>query len=90
MASTLYGFAYSTQSLRYLETIPKKFRKQIVAKVYTLASNPYPPLAKLVQGMSDGEERVYRIRSGDYRILYAVRGIIIVILDIGHRKNVYR
>jgi mRNA-degrading endonuclease RelE of RelBE toxin-antitoxin system len=38
----------------------------------------------------DGDCPVYRVRQGDYRILYSVRPIIIVILDIGHRKDVYR
>jgi len=84
------GFAYDPRSLDYLKTVPKKIRKQIVAKVQRLANDPYPPTAKLLQGMQDGEERVYRIRSGDYRILYVVRGVIVIILDIDHRKDVYR
>jgi len=84
------GFAYDPRSLDYLKTVPQKVRKQIVVKIQKLAANPYPPTAKPIQGMLDGEERVYRIRSGDYRILYAVRGVIVVILDIGHRKDVYR
>jgi addiction module RelE/StbE family toxin len=84
------GFAYDPRALDNLKTVPRKFRKQIVDKIYKLAADPYPATAKMVQGMSDGEERVYRIRSGDYRILYVVRGIIVVILDIGHRKDVYR
>jgi mRNA interferase RelE/StbE len=85
-----YGFAYDPRSLDYLRTVPKKFRKQIVAKIQNLAAEPHPPTAKLIQGMTDGEERVYRIRSGDYRILYVVRGVIVVILDIDNRKDVYR
>jgi mRNA interferase RelE/StbE len=42
--------------------------------------------------MRDGDEPVYRIRSGDYRVVYAVRSDPneVVILDIGHRKDVYR
>jgi mRNA interferase RelE/StbE len=84
------GFAYDPRSLDYLKTVPKKIRKQIIGKVYKLASDPFPPTAKMLHGMEDGEERVYRIRSGDYRILYVVRGIIVVVLDIGHRKDVYR
>ncbi len=84
------GFAYDPRALEYLATVPKKFRKQIVAKIYKLAADPFPPTTKLIQGMKDGEERVYRIRSGDYRILYVVRGVIVVILDIGNRKDVYR
>jgi mRNA interferase RelE/StbE len=85
-----YGFAYSPKALDYLKTVPKKMRRQIINKIQRLAADPYPPTTKLVQGMSDDEERVYRIRSGDYRILYIVRGIIVVVLDIDHRKDVYR
>lgn len=42
--------------------------------------------------MRDGEDQVYRVRSGDYRILYVVRGNPhqIVVLDIDHRRDVYR
>lgn len=90
MVSKYCGFAYDPQALEYLATLQKKIRKQIVAKIYKLAVEPYPQTAKLVQGMTDGEEQVYRIRSGDYRILYVVRDVIVVILDINHRKDVYR
>jgi len=88
--SRYHGFAYDPDCLVYLQTVPKKFRRQIVAKIQRLAANPHPPTAKLVQGMKDGEERVYRERSGDYRILYVVRDVIVVVLDIDNRKDVYR
>lgn len=87
---SLYGFAYSHKALEYLKSIQQKLRKQIVAKIQALAADPMPPGVKLIQGMTDGEERVYRIRSGDYRVLYVVRGAIVVVLDIDHRKDVYR
>jgi mRNA interferase RelE/StbE len=88
----LFGFAYSTQALANLKTIPAKFRKQIVNRVQDLASNPHPHNCKVVQNMMDGEDKVYRVRSGDYRILYSVRTNPdqIVVLDIDHRKDVYR
>lgn len=85
-----YGFAYSPHALDYLKTIPKKVRGQIVSKIKKLAEDPYPATTKMLKGMKDGEERVYRIRSGDYRILYVVRGIIVCVLDIDNRKDVYR
>jgi mRNA-degrading endonuclease RelE of RelBE toxin-antitoxin system len=88
--SKYYGFAYDPRALDYLKTVPKNIRRQIINKIQRLAAAPHPPTAKLVQGMSDDEERVYRIRSGDYRILYIVRGIIVIVLDIDHRKDVYR
>jgi mRNA-degrading endonuclease RelE of RelBE toxin-antitoxin system len=56
----------------------------------TVAHRPTPPGSKKLQGVMDGENPVYRARQGDYRILYSVRGVIIVILDIDHRKDVYR
>jgi mRNA interferase RelE/StbE len=85
-----YGFAYDKHCLDYLKTLDKKCRRQIVTKIQQLAANPHPATAKVVQGMVDGSERVYRIRSGDYRILYTVREVIVCILDIDHRKDVYR
>jgi mRNA interferase RelE/StbE len=84
------GFAYARCALDYLQTVPKKIRRQIVRHVEGLARDPHPPTAKLIRGMKDGEERVYRVRSGDYRILYCVRGIIVVVLDVDNRKDVYR
>jgi len=90
MPSALYSFAYTSQSLAYLKTVPKKIRRQIIAKINALASNPHPNNSKLVQSMKDGERPVLRIRSGDYRVLYMVRDVDIVVLDIDHRKDVYR
>ena len=89
--AALYGFAYTEPALAYLETvIPAKIRGQIKRRIEALAASPAPPGSKKLQGIMDGEYPVYRVRQGDYRILYSVRPIIIVILDIGHRKDVYR
>lgn len=88
---SLYGFACSETALAALEAIPKKFRLQILQKIKALAENPHPPGAKQLQRTVDGETPTYRLRSGDYRILYSVRpGPLVAILDIGHRKDVYR
>ncbi len=90
--STLLSIAYSEAALASLRVIePKKVRQQIVKKIAALAGDPKPPGCVKVQGMTDGAEEVYRIRSGDYRALYVVRGDSeIIVLDIGHRKDVYR
>ena len=89
--AALYGFAYTESALKFLElTVPTKIRGQIRRRIEALAANPTPPGCKKLIGVMDGEYPVYRARQGDYRILYSVRGVIIVILDIGHRKDVYR
>ena len=91
MVAALYGFAYADAALGFLETVvPAKIRGQIKRKIGALAADPHPPGSKKLQGVMDGESPVYRVRQGDYRILYSVRGVIVVILDIDHRKDVYR
>ena len=88
----LFGFAYSEHALAFLETVTAKLRKQIIGKIMSLADNPFPPGHKVIRGSANNEERVYRIRSGDYRVLYVVRNnpSHIVVLDIDHRKDIYR
>jgi mRNA interferase RelE/StbE len=91
--STLYGFAYTDAALEFLEgSVQAKFRGQVKRKIQKLALDPNPPGCKKMDGYGDGEECVYRIRSGDYRILYVVRSNPdeIVVLDIDHRKDIYR
>jgi mRNA interferase RelE/StbE len=74
-----------------LEGIPVKFRKQIVNKINGLAADSRPPGSRIVHRAMDGERTIYRIRSGDYRVLYSIRDdAVIEVLDIGHRKDVYR
>jgi mRNA interferase RelE/StbE len=92
MASALYGFAYAPQALAYLKTIQPKLRSQIIKRIQGLSGEPFPHNSRTVQSKMDGERRVHRIRSGDYRVLYSVRENPdqIVILDIDHRKDVYR
>ncbi len=88
---TLVAIAYSEAALASLRNVqPKKVRKQIAKKIAALADNPKPPGSCKVQSMGNGTDEVYRVRSGDYRALYALRRSEVVVLDIGHRKDVYR
>lgn len=89
--AALYGFAFTEPALEFLEScVHGKLRSQIKRRIEALAANPTPPGSKKLVGVMDGEYAVYRVRQGDYRILYSIRPIIVVILDIDHRKDVYR
>ncbi len=90
---TLVGISFSEASLEFLETVPHKARRQIIKKAKALLHDPYPQGCKRLQGVTTSMgEPVHRERSGDYRILYVVRKNPheVVILDIDHRKDVYR
>lgn len=90
---TLLGIAYTKAALAGLAKVePKKVRGQIKTRIDALASESKPPgSAKVLGSLEDGLNEVYRVRQGDYRILYAIRGESdILVLDIGHRKDIYR
>jgi mRNA interferase RelE/StbE len=75
----------ATKDLRHIAAVDVP---RIVAAAEALADDPFPPgCTKL-----SGSERSYRIRVGDYRILYDVFSgrLLIEVVKIGHRKDVYK
>ena len=91
--AALYDLAFIGSALKSLESVtPAKIRRQIRKRINGLASKPTPRGTIKLRGVTDGNDPVYRVRQGDYRILYVVRGNPqqVIILDIGQRKEVYR
>ncbi len=71
-----------------IEHIPrKKDRQRIVQRILQLAENPRPPGSLKLSG----KDR-YRIRQGDFRIVYAIESnrLVITVVKVAHRKDVYR
>ena len=68
-------------------TIPKKNLQKILSRIEALAQNPKPPGHEKLTG----QER-YRIRQGQYRIIYSVQDkeLTVWVVKVGHRKDVYR
>jgi mRNA interferase RelE/StbE len=83
-----YTLQFKPLALRQLEKLPRDVQKRLAAKIETLRADPFPPGCKKMEGVPD----VWRIRAGDYRVVYQVhRGILLVlVLTVGHRKDVYR
>ena len=70
-----------------LDALHPEARQRIRARLETLAENPRPPgVVRLV-----GLEAAYRVRVGDYRIVYTIRDqeLLVLILRVGHRREVY-
>lgn len=83
-----YQIEWKRSALKELEKLPRHLIPKIIMAVKGLAENPYPPgVKKLV-----GSEHNFRIREGDYRIVYVVyeNKLIIEIVRVAHRKDVYR
>ena len=66
----------------------KKDRQRIVTRIRSLADDPRPPGCEKLAGEADR----YRIRVGRYRVIYAVGDaqLVVFVVRIGHRKDVYR
>lgn len=82
-----YSLEIKRSAARELEQVPLKNRRRIVARIQALAHDPRPPGAEKLSG----QER-YRIRQGDYRILYEIEHQIlrVMVVKLGHRRDVYR
>jgi mRNA interferase RelE/StbE len=81
-----YKIEISSKAEKSLKKIPKTELKKIIEAIQILSINPYPVGCRKLAG-----EEAYRIRQGNYRIIYEVEGgkLIILILKIGHRKDIY-
>jgi len=70
-----------------LKNIPKKDTQRILSAIEQLADDPRPPQSKKLSG----QER-FRIRQGNYRILYTIEDnqLVVCVVKVGNRRDVYR
>jgi len=83
-----YQIEIKPSASKELEKLPRPMIARVVAAIWELADNPYPQGVKKLAGF----DRTYRIRVGDYRVLYTVyeTRLVIEIIRVAHRKDVYR
>jgi len=82
-----YSVRIKRSAAKELEAVPQKDRKRIVKRIEGLAAEPRPPGCEKLSG-----EEKYRLRQGDYRILYEIvdRELIVTVVKLGNRRDVYR
>ena len=82
-----YRLVIKPSASKEIEALPKQDRKRVVARIEGLAKDPRPVSCEKLSGNEQ-----YRLRQGNYRILYGIedRVLIVVVVKIGHRKEVYR
>ncbi|MEH1816051.1 MAG: type II toxin-antitoxin system RelE/ParE family toxin [Nostoc sp.] len=75
-------------ALKQLKKIPSELQERIQIKIDDLATEPRPNGVKKLKG----KENAYRIRVGDYRVIYDIFDDILVVnvVEVGHRKNIYK
>lgn len=76
-------------SKKDLKPLPTNDRLRILRRIYKLSLNPYPAGHKKLENY---DPSTFRIRQGNYRILYRVdEGVLkVLVVRVGHRKDIYR
>lgn len=82
-----YSVQIKRSAAKEIEALPLRHRRRVVAKIKGLANNPRPVGS---EKLTDQEK--YRLRQGDYRILYEIRDdeLIVTVVEVGNRRDVYR
>jgi len=83
-----YKIEWKQSAQKELKKLQNKTISRILQTIETLPDNPHPPGSRKLHGA----EYTYRLRAGDYRIIYSVYSDILTIeiVRIGHRREIYR
>ncbi len=84
----MYIITFKKSAEKEFEKLPSQVIKRISTAIDALANNPRPAGSKKLEGQ---KESLWRIRIGDYRVIYLVEDVIkiVEIRRIGHRKDIY-
>ena len=82
-----YKVLIKRSAAKELEELPLKVRRQVAGRIDSLGASPRPTGVEKLSG-----QEKYRIRQGDYRVLYAIDDDTqtVTVVKIGHRRDVYR
>lgn len=85
-----YRVEFVKSARKEFSRLPKKIQEKVLEAISFLKQNPLSELLNIKK--IKGEEDLYHVRLGDYRMVYAIKDevLLIVIIKIGHRKDIYR
>lgn len=82
-----YSITISESALKKMRALENALQKRIAKRIEELAVTPRHRQSKKLKG----EDNLYRNRVGTYRIVYTIQDdkLILLVLDIGHRREIY-
>ncbi len=83
-----YKIEISATAEKQIRKLKKQDQLRVLRTIRNLAQTPYPEGCRKLHGY----QNVFRLREGSYRIIYGVETnrLLVIILKVGHRKDVYR
>jgi mRNA interferase RelE/StbE len=84
----MYRTEIGPKAQKFIRKQDTPIQQQIIRKLRELELDPRHPGCKRLQG----NRSLYRVRTGDYRIIYTIKDeqLLVLVIHIGHRKDVYR
>lgn len=84
----MYQIVFRPSARKQFAKLPRDVQKRLKNKIDSLQHDPRPQGVKKLAANED----LYRIRIGDYRIIYQIqdRQLVILLLKIGHRREIYQ
>ena len=83
-----YAVEFSPSAEREFRKLAREIQMRLRPRIDALADDPRPAGAKKLKGADD----LWRIRAGDYRIVYQIRDriLLVLVVRVAHRREVYR
>jgi mRNA interferase RelE/StbE len=84
----MYNVEVSPVAEKQIKALPKKEQEKIIKRVCKLSDDPLPQGVKKLKGVNS----LYRIRQGDWRIVYTIEDqkLLVLVVKVAHRRDVYR
>lgn len=84
-----YRVEFRPAVARELRKLDRSARERISKVISLLADEPRPPAAKMLS--SDDMPRLWRVRTGDYRVIYSVEDdvLLVLVINVRHRREAY-
>jgi len=84
----MYKVDVAQQAEKFIRKQDKRVQRQIINKIRGLSENPRPQVCKKLQGYKE----LYRIPSGNYRIVYTIaeKKLLVFVVRTAHRKDIYK
>lgn len=84
----MYKVTIKKSAARAIAKLPRNVVNRLLPPLKKLADDPRPPGAKKLQGETD----LWRIRIGNYRVVYSIEDTILIVdvIQVAHRKDIYR
>ncbi len=82
-----YSVHFKPSAADAIRNLPKAQQRRVIARIEGLAETPRPPGCRKLAG----EDELFRVRVGDYRIVYAIRdqALVILVVRVGHCRDIY-